>query len=280
LASYDQAEGLRRMLEGPKPRVVTFLSAMRDEEKSAMLINLGASLARQGNQVMLVDARAMHHSVGAWLDAQMQYSLLDVARQRRTMEEAVKLVSVGLSAAMLAKGGTATANLPRECARMLSRTFDIVVQRSDLVMVDGDLDMDDALPLASLDDGEIVIQVSTDANTIKKAYGLIKRVNSRLGKRSYGILVTGAGEKQARLVYSNMAQAASRYLAVPLHFVGFVPEDEYLHRAASLGRAVIDAFPLAGASLAFNRLAEQLASTTRSNLNMNGLPMMGVRLGM
>ena len=50
MANFDQAEGLRRMLEGPKPRVLTFLSALRENEKSGMLINLGVSLARQGQQ--------------------------------------------------------------------------------------------------------------------------------------------------------------------------------------------------------------------------------------
>jgi flagellar biosynthesis protein FlhG len=43
---FDQAEGLRRMLAGPKPRIVTFLSATPSDDKGAMLVNLGASLAR------------------------------------------------------------------------------------------------------------------------------------------------------------------------------------------------------------------------------------------
>ena len=43
---FDQAEGLRRMLAGPKPRIVTFLSATPQDDKGAMLINLGASLAQ------------------------------------------------------------------------------------------------------------------------------------------------------------------------------------------------------------------------------------------
>ncbi len=46
MASFDQAEGLRRLLESPKPRVLTFLSALKEEEKSGMLIFLfGMALA-------------------------------------------------------------------------------------------------------------------------------------------------------------------------------------------------------------------------------------------
>ncbi|WP_394781690.1 MinD/ParA family protein, partial [Undibacterium sp.] len=248
-------------------------------EKSGMLVNLGVSLARQGKNILMVDARASSDSIGAWLNANPDQSLLDVARQQRTMQDAIKIVSSGLSVAMLAKYAPVSSSIPSENARRLSRVFDIAVNRSDLVIVDSEIDINDAFPLASLDESEVVMQVSANPATIKTAYGLIKRVNSRIGRRSYGIIVSGATEKEAKLVYTNMAQAASRYLAVPLHFVGYVPEDEHMKKAAHLGRSVIDAFPLAGASLAFYKLAEQIALTARSTLSLQGLPEIGVRLG-
>lgn len=280
MANFDQAEGLRRLLAGPKPRVFTFLSALREDEKSGMLVNLGVSLARQGNQVLMVDARASENSVGAWLNASHDETLLDVARQQRTMKEAVKLVAAGLSATMLSRHAWAAAKLPQDSARQLSRVFDAAANKVDLVIVDSELGGDDTFPLATLDDSELVIQVSSDPDMIKAAYGLIKRVSNRVGRRSYGILVSGTSEKEARLIYTNMAQAARRYLAVPLHYVGHVPEDEYVRKAAHLGRSVIDAFPKARASLAFSRLAEHLAMTARSTFCPEGGPELGVGLGM
>ena len=119
------------------------------------------------------------------------------------MKEAVKLVAAGLSVTMLARH----AWLPPESARQLSRVFDTVANSSDLVIVDSDINLDDAFPLATLDDSELVIQVSADPDMIKAAYGLIKRVSNRIGRRGYGILVSGASEKEARLIYTNMAQA-------------------------------------------------------------------------
>ena len=60
---FDQAEGLRRMLAGPRPRIVTFLSAVPDDDKGAMLVNLGASLVGAGSDVLLVDARSLTRGV-------------------------------------------------------------------------------------------------------------------------------------------------------------------------------------------------------------------------
>lgn len=280
MASFDQAEGLRRLLAEPKPRVLTFLSVLQEDEKSGMLVNLGVSLARQGKQVLMVDARSSENSVGAWLNAAHDRTLLDVARQQRTMQEAIKIVASGLSVTRLAHQMAAPAGVSTENARKLSRVFDIAAHRSDLVVVDSEIDVCDRFPLASLDDSELVIQVSANPATIKAAYSLIKRVSNRVGRRSYGILVSGASEPEARLVYSNMAQAASRYLAVPVQFIGYVPEDEHVRKAAHLGRTVIDAFPMARASVAFSRLAEQLSMTARSKLSMQGIPELGVGLGM
>jgi flagellar biosynthesis protein FlhG len=85
-------------------------------------------------------------------------------------------------------------------------------------------------------------------------------LSQTLGRRPFGILVTGATEAEAKVVYDNMSSAATRYLAVTLSSMGSVPADEYLQRAARLGRAVVDAFPLAGASVAFRRLAGRFAT--------------------
>ena len=279
MANFDQAEGLRRLLAGPKPRVLSFLSVLEEEDKSAMMVNLGVSLARQGSEILMVDARSSGNSIGAWLNAKNDMSLLDVAKQQRTMQEAIKIAAAGLSVAMLSRHSWQLSSLPEPQARRLASVFDMAVQRYDLVVVDADIDSEDAFPLASLDDSEVILQVSADPAAIKAAYGLIKRISSRLGRRSFSILVSGVSEREANLIFTNMAQAASRYLAVPLRFVGYVPDDEDVRKAAHQGQSVIDAFPKAHASLAFSRLARGFAATARSTLCLHGLPELGVGLG-
>jgi flagellar biosynthesis protein FlhG len=130
-----------------------------------------------------------------------------------------------------------------------------------------------------------VIQVSSDPSAIKSAYGLIKRMSARLGRRSFSILVSGVSEKEAMLIYTNMAQASQRYLAVPLNFIGYVPDDEFVRRAAHQGQSVIDSFSESALFYGFFQLAERLvvvrdlrcvwtvypdnrASLSESNLNM------------
>jgi flagellar biosynthesis protein FlhG len=255
---FDQAEGLRRMLAGPKPRIVTFLSATPQDDKGAMLVNLGASLAQSGNDVMIVDACTRDYGVAQRLGVDRGPGLLQVARQECALNQVIHPVPQGFSVATMARMAPASADE----ARRLAKTFDVLVkQAGSIVMVDGEFGADDTFPVPIMATSEIVVQVSTSAASITNAYALIKRLSQHLGRRPFGILVTGATEAEAKVVYDNMSSAATRYLAVTLSSMGSVPADEYLHRAARLGRAVVDAFPLAGASVAFRRLAGRFART-------------------
>jgi flagellar biosynthesis protein FlhG len=259
---FDQAEGLRRMLAGPKPRIVTFLSATPQDDKGAMLVNLGASLAQAGNDVMIVDACARDYGVAQRLGVDRGPGLLQVARQECALNQVIHPVPQGFSVATMGRTAHRDAVPSADEARRLAKTFDVLVkQAGSIIMVDGEFSADGTFPVPVMASSEIVVQVSTSAESITNAYALIKRLSQHLGRRPFGILVTGATEAEAKVVYDNMSSAATRYLAVTLSSMGSVPADEYLHRAARLGRAVVDAFPLAGASVAFRRLAGRFART-------------------
>ncbi|MBI1889248.1 MAG: antiactivator of flagellar biosynthesis FleN protein [Burkholderiales bacterium] len=261
----DQAEGLRRMLAGPRPRIFTFLSALPDEEKNAMLTNLGASLTVAGSSVLLLDARSLTGGVAYDLGATRAATLLEAVRQERPMKEIMQAMPDGFNVArlthatMLGRRQLQEAQQDAAQARRLGHIFGALAEQSDVVLVDADLGKDDALPLPALTGGDIVVQVTNGAASIKSAYAIVKRLNAKIGRRPYSVLVTGANEKEARLVYDNMAQAASKYLGTQIRFLGAIPADEHLKRASSLGRTVVDAFPLAGASVAFRRLAGRCA---------------------
>lgn len=270
---------MRRILSKPKPRVFSFLSATPDDEKNALLINLGASLAGAGNTVLVVDACSSARGIATRLDAPHGATLLQVARRERGLDDVVCAMPQGFGFAALTRGLLATAMRDAEQAQRMAAAFDALAEQSDIVVVDAELDANDSFPLPAMAEGEIVVQVSADAASIKSAYSIIKRLNAKLGRRPFSVLVTGSSDQQAKMVYQNMAQAASRYLAVQLNSIGAVPADEHLTRAARLGRTVIDAFPMAGASVAFRHLAGRFAYTDVPTAGWRGSPLPVATLG-
>jgi flagellar biosynthesis protein FlhG len=275
LVSYevDQAEGLRRMLERPKPRLFTFLSVLPAAEKQAMLFNLGASLREVASHVLLLDTSGGASEFYNKLLHPRMATLLEVARQERTLDDVIQALPQGIGLALLSRHSEPEGL--RQHAARIAEAFDSLAAQSDIVLFNGVLDADDAFPIAAMESGEIVIQVSTNSTSIKSAYILLKRLSDKLGRRRFNLLVTGGSEKEAQMVYDNIAQAASRYMAIQLDFLGAVPADEHLARAAGQGRTVIDAFPLASASLAFKRIAGHFLAP----VGAYGIPSGGIHLG-
>lgn len=264
----DQAEGLRRMLERPAPRVFTFFSVLSDEEKGAMLINLAASLAVSDQNALLIDACMTPSVILSRFGGASGPTLLDVARQERGLDEAVRIVPEGFALARLSRKNVSAATHPQ--ASRLAQIFDTLTEESDITLVNGELGDDDVLPVPGMEMGEIVVHMSTSPSSIKAAYVLLKSLSDKLGRRPFNLLVSGGAEADAQMVFANMAQAANRYLAAQLHFMGSIPADEHIRRASGQGRTVLEAFPLAGATLAFKRIANQfsLGNFTKTTCGM------------
>ncbi len=145
---FDQAEGLRRILAGPRPRIVTFVSASAPAEKSAMLANLGASMTAAGSTVLLLDACPAPRGIASQLGLQPGATLQDVARQERALNEVAQLMPHGFGVATLTRGPLRRGALDADSERRMSNAFGVLSTQTDILLVDAELDCDDALPLA------------------------------------------------------------------------------------------------------------------------------------
>ncbi len=253
----DQADGLRRMLATPRPRRVTLLSTLDTTERNAMLANLAASLCHVGQNAVLVDAR-LHPRMGAHLGIARKHVLLDVAHEHCALDQVLQATDQGFAFAALSNGRCPQLR-KQDAQGRVSGVLEQLSERYDTLLVDAELDEHDELPVGVLEHSQLVVHVDASAESIKSGYSLIKRLSHNLGRSQFGVLVTHAEEARARLIYANLAQTARRYLATTLTYTGSIPTDDHLSRAARLGRSVIEAFPLAMASVAFRQVAGQLS---------------------
>lgn len=260
----DQAEGLRRMVAGPKPRIVSVLSALSVEEKSATLVNLATSLTRAGSDVLLFDACSASNGLAQRLGVARIATLMQVARQERGLNEVIQKTAQGFGVGTMTRESMVGMLHDVDQARRLSNAFSVLATQSDIVLVDAELGTEDDFPVPAMAAGEIVVQVSANSSAITSAYAIIKRLSAQLGRRPFGLLVSGATDVEAQRIYENIARTAGRYLAVELQLIGAVPVDADLRRAVQLGRPIVDAFPMAGAAVAFRRMAGRLLGAASS----------------
>jgi len=262
----DQAAGLRRIMAGPIPRVITVISAFNSDchkEQPRLLSNLAASLTLHGSEVLVLQTGPETR------EATIQYSLnqapvlIDAAMQKTTLAEIMHLCGDrkyenGYNIAKLSHKSRGHSVFDGITQTALNQTFSQLASHYDVILVDAVLNKHHELPLPILSQHEIVIHLTQEAESIKQAYILIKQMHQKIGHRSFGILVSQANSTEAQVVFNNISEVALRFMQIELEFIGNVPEDEHISHATSLGRAVIDAFPRAQASLAFKSLAKRL----------------------
>lgn len=254
---HDQAAGLRRIMTGHQPKVVSVLSATPQHQPS-LITNLAASIGKQDCDVLVI-----HTAQSAKMDMK-QYNiqalptLTEVAQNKLELTQSVKDSTFGFLVTKLYATQLHASKNYDVANSALNKTVERLSNLFEVILVDTALDKDHQLPLAMLNQQDILIQLSCDAESIKQAYTLIKRIYSNLGRRSFGIIVSNATDAEAAKAFRNISQVARNHMQVELDFFGAIPSDEYLSRSAKLGRAVIDAFPLASAAKAFKSLAQRL----------------------
>lgn len=252
----DQAAGLRRLMATPKPRVMSILSASAQPQPSQLVSNLAATVSTQGNKVLIIEATGHSEEFSNLVDHLP--ALLDVANGQSLLMNAVMDTDFGFYCAKLKHPFQQETILDAFENQQLGFIFEELMHQFDVVLVNVALDQQDLLPLSILNESEILIQLSREPSSIKHAYGLIKRICSQIGTRSFSIVVDNATEEQAEAIFNNIAEVAWRFMKIQLSFFGAIPRDEHLLRAAHLGRSVIEAFPMASASTAFHKIAEKM----------------------
>jgi flagellar biosynthesis protein FlhG len=125
-------------------------------------------------------------------------------------------------------------------------------------LIDAGADHDQPFLLPEIAAADIVVLTGATPDSIKAAYGGVKTLHSRLARRHFQLLVAGAPADQAELIQQNIAAAANRYLGVSVQALGNIPADDRLWRAGQLERPVIEAFPMADASVALRGIATRL----------------------
>ncbi|HUH56947.1 MAG TPA: MinD/ParA family protein, partial [Pseudomonadales bacterium] len=109
---------------------------------------------------------------------------------------------------------------------------------------------------------EVIMVVCDEPTSITYAYELIKLLNRNHGVTRFRVLANMSHSPQEGLsLFNKLVNAAERFLDdVTLQYLGAIPYDEMVRKAAQKQRAVYDAFPRANCSLVFKTMAQQIDS--------------------
>lgn len=259
--SVDQTANLHRIARPQPVRVIAVTSGKGGVGKTNVSVNLGVTLASQGNEVMLMDADLGLANVDVMLGLQPEYDLSHVLNGTRSLEEVMCTGPHGLRVIPASSGVQAMSELSTaEHAGVIS-AFGEISSSPDYLIIDTAAGINDSVITFSRAAHEVVVVVSDEPASITDAYALIKLLSIEHGIYRFRVVSNMVHSAQeGRLLFNKILKVTDRYLDVALDFSGVIPEDDYLRKAVQKQRAVVDVYPRSKSALAFKKLANKSGS--------------------
>ena len=256
---FDQAEGLRRVVS-PKPvKVIAVSSGKGGVGKTNVSINLALSMARQGKEVMLLDADLGLANVDVLLGLNTEYDLSHVIRGERTLEEIIVEGPSNIKVIPASTGISGMANLdPAEQMGLVSAFSDLSCA-VDVMIIDTGAGISNSVVKFCGASQDVIVVVHDEPASITDAYAFIKVMSKQHNVSRFHVLANMTHDaREGRELFVKLSKATDRFLDVVLNFIGAVPFDGKLRKAIQHQRAVVDAFPNCPSALAFKRITKQI----------------------
>jgi flagellar biosynthesis protein FlhG len=268
----DQAAGLRRLFSRRQLKVVSFASGTPGVGKTSVIANVAVALARQGQEVLVVDENTGAAHMGAFFGAHYPGDLLQVLNRRLSLDEVmfcpvpgVNILPAGQAARQLGRLSASQREAMQEGMNSLERPV-------DTILVDTSPDHDLGFSPWGLTAGEAVMVVSGSGASITDSYALIKKVSLVFARRHFRILVNRVKTlEDGQTIYANLKKVAAQRNVAQLEFGGAVPLDAHLKQAGQLCQPIVSALPESAAAVALKDFATDLLSWPRAEYEHGGV---------
>ena len=261
-SGFDQAAGLRRLISNTRPvRVIAVTSGKGGVGKSNISVNLAVTLARQGQDLMVMDADLGLANLDILLGLKPSYNLSHVISGEQSLEEIIVKGPAGIMIVPASSGIQRMAELSQAENVGLIRAFSNLTHPLDTFIIDTAAGISDSVMSFVRAAQEVVVVVCDEPASITDAYAMIKVMSREYQVEHFHVLANMTRSAQhGRDLFQKLLKVADRYLDVTLHFMGAIPFDEQLRQAVTCQKPVVDASPRSISALAIKKLVQKMDS--------------------
>ncbi len=280
----DQAEQLRNIIKAnnlqqsrPLARIITVTSGKGGVGKSNTAINLAIWFRRMGKRVIILDADFGLANIEVMFGAVPKYNLFDLIYQGKSIQEIITWGPMEVGFISGGSGIAGMANLSREYLNYIVQNLAQLDNIADVIIVDTGAGISDAVLEFLVASGEILLVTTPEPTSITDSYSLLKALNRHprfSPEMSQVKMIANRVEREGdgKALYDKLNTVVSRYLKLPLSYLGEIPQDVKLSRAVMQQAPVSIKEPEAKSSQAFEKLAKTLMNIeTDSNVKKRGM---------
>ncbi|MCR5602284.1 MAG: MinD/ParA family protein [Lachnospiraceae bacterium] len=267
----DQAEHLRNIIkmnaqvQRPTARVITVTSGKGGVGKSNVSINLAVQLRRLGQRVIIFDADFGLANIEVMFGAIPKHNLGDLIYQGKNIKEIITRGPMDIGFISGGSGIAGLTNLGRDYINYLIQNLAELDMLADVIIIDTGAGISDAVIEFLVASGEVLLVTTPEPTSITDSYSLLKALNRhvRFSREMTTIKVVAnkvRSPEEGQQLFNKLNAVVSRYLKIPIRYLGYVPEDSQLVRAVMQQTPISIDNPNAKSARAFETLAHTLTS--------------------
>ena len=264
----DQAQQLRNIIKAgpavrPLARVITVTSGKGGVGKSNTAINLAINFKKMGKRVIILDADFGLANIEIMFGTMPRHNLSDLIYQGKSITE---IITWGPGEVGFISGGSGIAglsNLGKEYLNYIIQNLAALDAIADVIIIDTGAGISDAVLECLVASGEILLITTPEPTSITDSYSLLKALNRhpRFTKENSQIKMIAnrvEGEKDGDVLFKKLNMVVSRFLGLPLEYLGAVPQDKHLAQAVMQQTPVSLASPNSRSAKAYEAIAARL----------------------
>lgn len=265
----DQAEKLRSIIKGqgqsrqPAARVITVTSGKGGVGKSNTAINLAIQFRKMNQRVLILDADFGLANIEIMFGTVPKYNLYDLIYQGKNIREVITWGPMEVGFISGGSGIVGMANLTKDYLNYIVQNLVELDSMADVIIVDTGAGISDAVLEFLVASNEILLVTTPEPTSITDSYSLLKALNRHnrfnADYSSINVLANKVkNEEEGNTLYQKLNMVVSRYLKLPIEYLGYIPQDEQLARAVMQQMPVSIQSPMAKSALAYRNAALKL----------------------
>ena len=265
----DQAHSLRNIIKGqtlaqrPLARVITVTSGKGGVGKSNVAINLAIQFRKLGQRVIILDADFGLANIEIMFGTMPKHNLCDLIYQGKNIKDIITWGPMDVGFISGGSGISDMYNLSREYLVYIIENLAELDAIADTIIVDTGAGVSGAVLEFLVASGEVILVTTPEPTSITDSYALLKALNShpRFYPESTAVKcvsnrVNTATEGQQ--LYNKLNAVVTRYLKLPMTYLGAIPHDDNLGRSVMQQTPVSLAYPNSKSVRAFENIAAHL----------------------
>lgn len=266
----DQAEQLRNIIKSgnvvqnrPMARVIAVTSGKGGVGKSNTAINLAIQFRKMGKRVIILDADFGLANIEVMFGAAPKHNLSDLIYHGKNIKE---IITWGPMEVGFISGGSGIAglsNLNRDYLNCIIRNLSELDTIADVIIVDTGAGISDAVLEFLVASGEVLLVTTPEPTSITDSYSLLKALNRHPRySRDYTEIKVIANkvdsEQEGQTLFDKLNIVVSRYLKMPITYLGMIPQDAQLSKAVMQQTPVSIQNPQSRSAFAYEVMAAKL----------------------